>query len=181
MRTWVSSTRQDLLVSLRCRRTRWSSSGPYRCTQRQTVVSSACSPRSSRSDSECRKCQRTAQRIRTRSICRYLKIAVSVAILGSFQATSPHSGHLQHIRSEVLTLCWLRRYRSQTPRQHAQSESSTPRGENSTIRHCNVRTARVTGGMPPHGSSYNFACLAGASGGTLLGTGSVSYYNHPQL
>ena len=31
-RTYVSSTRQDLLVGLRCRRMRCSSSGPYRCT-----------------------------------------------------------------------------------------------------------------------------------------------------
>src|ERR1700674_2903877 len=91
----VSSTRQDLLVGLRCRRMRCSSSGPYRCTQRHTVVWSACSPRSSsssstsRSDSEYRKYQRTAQRIRSGSGCRHLKIAGRVVILGALQATSP--------------------------------------------------------------------------------------------
>ena len=90
----VSSTRQDLLVGLRRRRIRCSSSGPQRCTQRQIVVWSASRPRSfrssstSRSDSEYRRYQRTALRMRTGSVCRHLKIAGRVAISGSLQATS---------------------------------------------------------------------------------------------
>src|SRR6516165_6540187 len=72
---------------------RWSSSGPYRCTQRHTVVWSTSRQRSSsnsstsRNESEYRRYQRTAHRMSWGSVCRHLKIAGLFSIW-PLQATS---------------------------------------------------------------------------------------------
>jgi len=60
----------------------------------------------SRNESEYRKYQRTAQRITTGSVCRHLKIAGRVAILGSLQATSPIqvAGELVLLEQEAVSI-----------------------------------------------------------------------------
>src|SRR6202790_535613 len=68
------------------------------------VVWSACRPRSvsnsstSRSESEYRRYQRTAQRISSGAVCRHLKIAGRVAFFTVFSDYQPCLSNLQHIR-----------------------------------------------------------------------------------